>query len=50
MERIQRIAVGTIAVGVVVLAMKAAAWWLTGSAALYSDALESVVNVMAKPP
>jgi cation diffusion facilitator family transporter len=46
-ERIQRIAVGTIAVGVVVLAMKAAAWWLTGSAALYSDALESVVNVVA---
>ena len=33
--------------GVVVLAMKAAAWWLTGSAALYSDALESVVNVVA---
>ena len=27
--------------------MKAAAWWLTGSAALYSDALESVVNVVA---
>ena len=47
MERVQRIAVGTIVVGVVVLAMKAAAWWLTGSAALYSDALESVVNVVA---
>ena len=47
MERIQRIAVGTIAVGLAVLAMKAAAWWLTGSAALYSDALESVVNVVA---
>ena len=38
---------GTIVVGAVVLAMKAAAWWLTGSAALYSDALESVVNVLA---
>lgn len=47
MERVQRIAVGTIVVGVVVLAMKAVAWWLTGSAALYSDALESVVNVVA---
>lgn len=47
MERVQRIAVGTIGVGAVVLAMKAAAWWLTGSAALYSDALESVVNVLA---
>ena len=38
---------GTVAVGVLVLAMKAGAWWLTGSAALYSDALESVVNVVA---
>lgn len=27
--------------------MKAVAWWLTGSAALYSDALESIVNVAA---
>jgi len=42
-----RIAGGTIAIGIGVLAMKAAAWWLTGSAALYSDALESVVNVVA---
>lgn len=47
MQRVQRIALGTIAVGTVVLAMKAAAWWQTGSAALYSDALESVVNVVA---
>ena len=38
---------GTIVVGLAVLAMKAAAWWMTGSAALYSDALESVVNVVA---
>jgi len=30
-----------------VLAMKGAAWWITGSAALYSDALESIVNVAA---
>src|SRR4051794_30051527 len=34
-------------VGIVVLAMKTAAWWVTGSSALYSDALESVVNVVA---
>ncbi len=27
--------------------MKGAAWWITGSAALYSDALESIVNVAA---
>jgi cation diffusion facilitator family transporter len=30
-----------------VLALKAVAWWITGSAALYSDALESIVNVAA---
>lgn len=43
----ERIAGGTIAVGILVLALKAGAWWLTGSAALLSDALESVVNVVA---
>ena len=42
-----RIAAGTIVVGLVVLALKGAAWWVTGSAALYSDALETVVNVAA---
>ena len=47
MDRVQRIAAGTIAVGIGVLAMKVVAWRLTGSAALYSDALESVVNVVA---
>jgi cation diffusion facilitator family transporter len=30
-----------------VLGLKGAAWWLTGSAALYSDALETIVNVAA---
>ncbi|HVY18881.1 MAG TPA: cation diffusion facilitator family transporter [Bauldia sp.] len=34
-----------VAVGVLVLALKFAAWYLTGSVALWSDALESVVNV-----
>jgi cation diffusion facilitator family transporter len=42
-----RIATGSILIGIVVLALKTAAWWLTGSAALYSDALETVVNVAA---
>jgi cation diffusion facilitator family transporter len=40
-----RFALISIAVGVTVLAMKFFAWWLTGSVALWSDALESVVNV-----
>lgn len=47
MAQAQRIAGGSIAVGVVVLALKAAAWAVTGSAALFSDAAESVVNVAA---
>jgi cation diffusion facilitator family transporter len=42
---INRIAAASIAVAVAVLLLKLAAWWLTGSVALYSDALESVVNV-----
>ncbi|GAB0114105.1 cation diffusion facilitator family transporter [Acidisoma sp. C75] len=41
-----RLAAASILVGGLVLALKAAAWWITGSAALYSDALESVVNVV----
>jgi cation diffusion facilitator family transporter len=47
MTRGERIALGTIALGFLVLGLKSAAWWLTGSAALYSDALESTVNVAA---
>ncbi len=47
MGRGEHIAVGSIGVGIVVLALKAVAWWLTGSAALFSDALESIVNVAA---
>ncbi len=43
--RLQRIATVSIALGVVVLALKAGAWWITDSAALFSDALESTVNV-----
>jgi cation diffusion facilitator family transporter len=42
-----KIAAGSIVLGLTVLALKGAAWWLTGSAALYSDALETVVNVAA---
>jgi cation diffusion facilitator family transporter len=39
-------ALGSIAVAAGVLALKLAAWWQTGSAALYSDALESIVNLV----
>ena len=37
----------SIAVALGVMGLKFLAWWLTGSVALYSDALESIVNVIA---
>ncbi len=43
----ERFALGSMVAGCLVLGLKGAAWWLTGSAALYSDALESTVNVAA---
>src|SRR3954453_7306235 len=43
----ERFALGSLCAGSTVLALKGAAWWLTDSAALYSDALESIVNVAA---
>ena len=45
MRRTLQLAVGSIAIGAVVLGLKYAAYWLTGSVALYSDALESIINV-----
>ncbi len=42
-----RLAAGSVGVALAVLALKLLAWWLTGSLALWSDALESVVNVAA---
>jgi cation diffusion facilitator family transporter len=47
MRQAERIAAGSIAIGLVVLALKTMAWWVTDSAALFSDAAESVVNVAA---
>ena len=43
---LHRLALGSIAVGLVVLGLKFVAWQLTGSVALYSDALESIINVV----
>ena len=40
-----QLAVGSILVGIAVLALKTLAWWITGSVALLSDAVESTVNV-----
>ncbi|MCT6838395.1 MAG: cation diffusion facilitator family transporter, partial [Bifidobacteriales bacterium] len=44
---VQRLAFWSIFVGMGVLALKYAAYHVTGSVALYSDALESIVNVVA---
>src|SRR5260370_42473548 len=43
----ERFALGSLCAGCAVLGLKGAAWWLTDSAALYSDALESTVTVAA---
>lgn len=40
------IAMTSILIGLIVLGLKGLAWWMTGSIALYSDALESIVNVV----
>lgn len=46
MDKIQKLAIGSILVGTVVLVLKYAAYRITGSIALYSDALESIINVV----
>ncbi|MEH3116760.1 MAG: cation diffusion facilitator family transporter [Methylorubrum populi] len=43
----EKAALASAAVGAFVTALKFAAYWLTGSLALYSDALESIINVVA---
>ena len=43
----QKLAASSIGVGLLSLGLKSAAYVLTGSVALYSDALESVINVVA---
>ena len=47
MTPILKAAWGSLVVSIVVLSLKAAAYWLTGSVALLSDALETVINVVA---
>ncbi|HEY6630189.1 MAG TPA: cation diffusion facilitator family transporter [Rhizobiaceae bacterium] len=46
-KRVARLAFWSIVIAFVVLGLKTLAWWMTGSVALYSDALESTVNVIA---
>jgi cation diffusion facilitator family transporter len=45
MNQVVRLAIGGIVVGVLVLVLKYAAYYVTGSVALFSDAAESIVNI-----
>lgn len=47
MSRNLQVAAASVLIGVIVLALKGAAYWVTGSIALLSDALESIINVAA---
>jgi cation diffusion facilitator family transporter len=46
-QKVAAIAAWSIVIALAVLTLKAFAWWVTGSVALYSDAMESIVNVIA---
>ena len=45
-QRTQTIAAASLGIALLVLGLKFLAWYFTGSIALYSDALESIVNVV----
>ncbi|MEO1276859.1 MAG: cation diffusion facilitator family transporter, partial [Pseudomonadota bacterium] len=47
MKEAQHLALMSVGIGLTVLLLKLSAWWITGSVALLSDALESVINVVA---
>ncbi len=46
MSATHKFAIGSVFVGITVFLLKLIAWQITGSVALYSDALESIVNVV----
>lgn len=46
-QAVKRLAMWSIMVAFAIMGLKFVAWWMTGSVALYSDALESIVNVIA---
>lgn len=46
-QKVRRLAAWSIVIAFGVMGLKFVAWWMTGSVALYSDALESIVNVIA---
>lgn len=46
-QKVAALAFWSIVIALAVLGLKTLAWYVTGSVALYSDALESIVNVIA---
>lgn len=46
MHKTIQFALGSVLVGVLVFALKFLAYWVTGSVALFSDALESIINIV----
>lgn len=46
MTKVVKLGIGSIFLGLLVLGLKLVAWWMTGSVALLSDALENTVNVV----
>ncbi len=46
MKPVSHFAIVSLGVALIVLALKTVAWWVTGSVALLSDALESIINVV----
>lgn len=46
MKQTLRVAWVSLLISLVVLGMKSAAYWFTGSVALYSDAIETIINVV----
>ena len=45
-QKVATLAFWSIVIAFAVMGLKYVAWWMTGSVALYSDALESIVNVI----
>lgn len=46
MQKTIQFALGSVLVGILVFALKFLAYWVTGSVALFSDALESIINIV----
>lgn len=46
-KQLRRLQLSTLMIGIGLMGVKMAAWWITGSNAILSDALESIINIVA---